>query len=67
MDPRARADIVTRETWAKQTTKAECTENRPLCSEKFEIFKKILKKSELFAKKSVYIGEGAKTPRKRNT
>ena len=28
--------------------------------------KNFFKKSELFAKKSVYIGEGAKTPRKRN-
>ena len=34
---------------------------------KIVIFKKIFKKSELFAKKSVYIGEGAKNPRKRNT
>ena len=36
-------------------------------TEKIENFKKIFKKSEFFRKKCVYIGEGAKTPRKRNT
>ena len=36
-------------------------------TEKIENFKKIFKKSEFFRKKCVYIGEGAKNPRKRNT
>ena len=36
-----------------------------LLTEKLKFSKKFLKKSDLFAKKCVYIGEGAKKPRKR--